>query len=49
MLEDSDIEKIEDFINDVLRISDVRKDFYKKIISMRNDVLKKVYNGLNDC
>lgn len=44
-----DIEKIEDFINDISSISDVRKDFYKKIISMRYDILKKVYNGLNHC
>lgn len=44
-----DVEKIEDFINDISCISDVRKDFYKKIISMRYDILKKVYNELNDC
>ena len=44
-----DIEKIDSFINDISCISDVRKDFYKKIISMRYDILKKVYNGLNDC
>ena len=44
-----DIEKIENFINDISCISDVRKDFYKKIISMRYDILKKVYNELNDC
>ncbi len=44
-----DIEKIEDFINDISCISDVRKDFYKKIIFMRYDILKKVYNELNDC
>lgn len=44
-----DIEKIDGFINDISCISDVRKDFYKKIISMRYDILKKVYNELNDC
>ena len=44
-----DIEKIDNFINDISCISDVRKDFYKKIISMRYDILKKVYNELNDC
>lgn len=44
-----DIEKIDSFINDISCISDVRKDFYKKIISMRYDILKKVYNELNDC
>ena len=43
------MKKIEDFINDILYISYVRKDFYKKIISMRYDILKKVYNELNDC
>lgn len=44
-----DIEKIDSFINDISCISDVRKDFYKKIISMRYDILKKVYNEPNDC
>lgn len=44
-----DIEKIDSFINDISCISDVRKDFYKKIISMRYDILKKEYNELNDC
>lgn len=44
-----DIEKIDSFINDISCISDVRKDFYKKIISMRYDILKKVYNELNGC
>ena len=44
-----DIEKIDGFINNISCISDVRKDFYKKIISMRYDILKKVYNELNDC
>lgn len=44
-----DIETIDSFINDISCISDVRKDFYKKIISMRYDILKKVYNELNDC
>lgn len=44
-----DIEKIDSFINNISCISDVRKDFYKKIISMRYDILKKVYNELNDC
>ena len=43
------IDKINDFIDNIEGISDVRKDFYKKIISMRYDILKKVYNELNDC
>ncbi len=40
------IEDISKFIEDIACISDVRKDFYKKIIKIRYDILKNAYNEL---
>ena len=43
------IDKINDFIDNIEGISDVRKDFYKNIIKYRYDILGKIYNELNGC
>lgn len=42
-----DIEEINKFIDEILYMSDVRKDFYKKIIKLRYDIVKEVCNNLN--
>ena len=41
-----DIEKIKSFINNIDVMSDVRKDFYIKIIELRYDILKEVKSSL---
>lgn len=38
-----DIDKINSFIDEISCISDTRKTFYKKIISLRYDIIKNVY------
>ncbi len=40
------IEKITEFIDSIYSMSLIRKEFYKKIISLRYEILKKVYNKL---
>ena len=42
------LEKIESFINNIECINDTRKEFYKKIIEYRYDILKNTYNELID-
>ena len=41
------IDKINSFIDDIEGISNIRKDFYKKLINYRYIILKNVYNELN--
>ena len=41
------IEKIEDFINEISYIVDKRKEFYIKLIKYRYEIIKDVYNKLN--
>lgn len=41
-----EIDKIENFIDEIEGISKIRKEFYKKIIRIRYDILKKVYDKL---
>ena len=43
------IEKINNFIDNMLCISDIRKEFYKKIIFYRYEIIKQVYNKENRC
>ena len=38
-----DIKEIENFIDNIECISSVRKEFYKKIINQRYNILKNVY------
>ena len=40
------IDEIDNFIDDIGVISDVRRDFYKNIINIRYNVLKDIYNIL---
>ncbi len=40
---DINIDRIEKFIDSIDCIAEVRKDFYKKIIELRYDIIKKVY------
>lgn len=42
-----DIEGINSFIDKILYMSDVRKQFYKNMIKIRYDILKEVYHKLN--
>lgn len=42
-----DIEGINKFIDEILYMSDTRKQFYKNIIKIRYDILKEVYHKLN--
>jgi hypothetical protein len=41
-----DIVKICQFINDIEGMSNIRKEFYKKIITLRYEIIEKVYNKL---
>jgi len=42
-----DIEEINRFIDEIPCMPDIRKQFYKKIIKLRYDIIKKVYDKLN--
>lgn len=42
-----DVDKINIFIDETPYLSDVRKQFYKKIIKLRYDIVKVVYDNLN--
>ena len=42
-----DIKKIYNFIDDIDCMSQERKEFYKKIIELRYDIIKQVYDKLN--
>ena len=41
------INEIEEFINNIECMSEIRKDFYKKIINIRYDIIKEVAEKLN--
>ena len=41
------IEQINRFIDEISCMSDVRKYFYKKIICLRYEIIKEVYNAIN--
>ena len=47
MFEKIDIDEINRFIDGIAYMSDVRKQFYKRIIKLRYDIVKEVYNKLN--
>jgi len=40
------MDKIVEFIDNVERMTTIRKDFYKKILKIRYDELKKVFETL---
>lgn len=42
------INNINNFIDKIEGISDIRKDFYKKIISIRYEILESIYNKINN-
>ena len=42
-----DIDKINKFIDDAEGISKTRKEFYKKIIDKKYEILKGVYENIN--
>ena len=41
-LDNIKINEIEDFIKNIECMSEIRKDFYKKIINIRYDIIKEV-------
>ena len=47
MFEKIDINEINRFIDKIQYMSDTRKRFYKKIIKLRYDIIKEVYDELN--
>lgn len=47
MFGEIDIDEMNEFINEIPYISDVRKQFYKNIIKIRYDIIKEVYDRLN--
>lgn len=47
LFEKIDISKINEFIGEISCMSSARKDFYKKIINYRYEIIKQVYNILN--
>ena len=44
-----DLDKINEFIDKTAYMSDIRKNFYKKIIKLRYNIIKTVYDKLNAC
>ena len=40
------MDEIKSFINSIESMSDIRKDFYKKIIEQRYDIIKKIYENI---
>ena len=40
------IDEIREFIDNIECMSDIRKDFYKKIIEQRYDIIKKIYENI---
>ena len=46
MFERIDIIKINNFIDEISCISNIRKEFYKKLISLRYDIIREVYNKI---
>ena len=40
------MDEIKRFINSIESMSDIRKDFYKKIIEQRYDIIKKIYENI---
>lgn len=47
IFEKIDIDKINEFIDEISCISNIRKDFYKKIIFLRYEIIKEVYNKIS--
>ncbi len=47
MFEKIDINEINRFIDEIQYMSDTRKQFYKKIIKLRYDIIKEVYDKIN--
>ena len=47
MFKKIDINEINRFIDEIQYMSDTRKQFYKKIIKLRYDIIKEVYEKLN--
>lgn len=47
MFKKIDINEINRFIDEIQYMSDTRKEFYKKIIKLRYDIIKEVYEKLN--
>ena len=43
VFEKIDINKINTFIDEIQSISDIRKEFYKKIINYRYEIIKDIY------
>ena len=43
-----DLNKIEEFINNVEGITNIRKEFYKKIIKIRYDILEQTIKEKNN-
>lgn len=40
------MDEIKEFSDNIECMSDVRKEFYKKIIGKRYDILKKIYENI---
>ncbi len=45
--ENIDIEEINNFVDEIQCITNIRKNFYKKLINYRYEILKNTYNKLN--
>ena len=48
VLKKIDMQQIKEFIKQISCISDIRKDFYKKIIESRYEIIKNVYDIINN-
>ena len=48
IFKDINILKINNFIDSIEGINEIRKDFYKKIINYRYDIIKNIYNELKE-
>ena len=47
MFVEINIDEFNSFIDEIPCMSDIRKEFYKKIIRIRYDIIKDVYDKLN--
>ena len=46
VFEKININKINTFIDEIQSISDIRKEFYKKIINYRYEIIKDIYKKI---
>ena len=46
LFEEIDMDEIKKFVDDIECMSNIRKEFYKKIIEQRYDIIKNIYEKI---